>query len=606
MSFIDELFGNLLRRGSKATATKKAPAKVVGKPTPGAAKPRPGVPAVRPGQKPVATARPAVPAAGQERAVSRGTTVRKIDDGTLQQILAYEGRVLTAEGSDYIRTTPEMRSHIVAFADGTLIIDQDRKDSHVVLSVRAQMKAKGYDEKIAYLAHMSVLRKVYEKADSQIVVSRNNPDAARMQQVFVDMVREAVKFGVSDIHITVGEHEAIVERRELGDTFKVKELSAREGHTLLRSIFTMADASDANYNPNIPQGARITSKSGTVALPVGVQSIRLQFNPLVNGGRYLVARLLYNQEQGSQEDVDTLGYSDDQVDRIRKMRRRATGFAIISGPTGSGKSTTLQRSLSRLRIEREEKVNIITIEDPPEYIIAGAKQIPVLNANTDDERREAFRVTIAASLRSDPNIIMIGEIRDAGSAKLAFEAAMTGHQVWASVHANDGISIVDRLIDIGVESYKATDPSNVIGLIGQRLVRTLCPHCKMSYGVAKEAGVVPEHMIEVLESIPGHEDAIHFSSGKSCGHAKCKDGASGRTVAAEVITPDGNFMRLMRNREKEEAVAYWIKDLGGMTMFEHAIGKMLRGIVDPRTVEAEVAPISEVNLERLPFIMSKV
>jgi len=200
---------------------------------------------------------------------------------------------------------------------------------------------------------------------------------------------------------------------------------------------------------------------------------------------------------------------------------------------------------------------------------------------------------------------MIGEIRDAGSAKLAFEAAMTGHQVWASVHANDGISIVDRLIDIGVEPYKATDPANVIGLIGQRLVRTLCPHCKMSYGVAKEAGAVPDHMVEVLESIPGHEESIFFSSGKSCGHAKCKDGASGRTVAAEVITPDSAFMRLMRNREKEEAVAYWIKELGGMTMFEHAIGKMLAGRVDPRTVEAEVAPIAEVNLDRLEFIRGK-
>src|SRR5690606_21821495 len=153
-----------------------------------------------------------------------------------------------------------------------------------------------------------------------------------------------------------------------------------------------------------------------------------------------------------------------QVNMIKRMRALPMGINIIAGPTGSGKSTTLQRCLSTLIRERRREISVFTVEDPPEYVIDGAQQMPVTNANTADERKAQFTKAINASLRSDPDVIMIGEIRDSSSAKLAFEAAMTGHQVWTTVHATDGLTIVSRLKDIGVEAYKLFDSTVVTGL----------------------------------------------------------------------------------------------------------------------------------------------
>ncbi|EFA7536169.1 DNA-binding protein, partial [Escherichia coli] len=238
------------------------------------------------------------------------------------------------------------------------------------------------------------------------------------------------------------------------------------------------------YKVNAYQAARIVSSRSRLSIPDKVQSIRLQYNPLGNGGRYFIARFLYVEKRDISEhtyiELQGLGFHPLQINAFTRLRRLSIGVNIISGPTGSGKSTTLKNMLELLYEEKKKKVNIISIEDPPEYEIEGTAQLPVTNVETEEERGAEYRKAIIAALRSDPDIIMPGEARDAEVISLVFTAAMTGHQVWTSLHANSALAIFDRLKDQGVDDFKLTDPDLLTGLIAQRLVKKLCPDCSLS------------------------------------------------------------------------------------------------------------------------------
>ena len=207
--------------------------------------------------------------------------------------------------------------------------------------------------------------------------------------------------------------------------------------------------------------------------------VRLQFNPIAFGSRYLVMRLLYADEGKEENSLATLGYSKRDEDIFFRLRSVPTGIIIISGPTGSGKSTTLQRNMIKLLEEKNYEVNLLTVEDPPEYPIPGARQMPVTNANTEAQKDLEFNKALAATLRSDPDVLMIGEIRTLSAAQLAFKGALSGHSVWTTLHANSAPAILMRLRDMGMETFKLQDPGIIKGMIAQRLFRKLCPLCRI-------------------------------------------------------------------------------------------------------------------------------
>ena len=325
-------------------------------------------------------------------------------------------------------------------------------------------------------------------------------------------------------------------------------------------------------------------------------------------GRYLVMRLHYSSGH-SKMDLESLGFAKVQLDHIRLMRQKSTGIVVISGPTGSGKSTTLKNALSSLLKESNRTKNIVTVEDPPEFYIEGIKQMQVMNAKNQEERKAKFTAAIMAALRDDPDVIMIGEIRDFESGSLAYDAANTGHGVWTSLHANNAIAIINRLLDLGLESDKVTDHESIIGLIGQRLIRKLCPHCK----IPAEAGVKAETMMPatldranaLMTKLERH-DKLFARNPEGC--QKCrKKGFSGRTVAAEVITPDEIFMNHCRDFKKTEARAHWVKNLGGFTMMTHGVSKMIAGEISPDDVERSIDPISYDNsMSALPGLLAEL
>jgi type II secretory ATPase GspE/PulE/Tfp pilus assembly ATPase PilB-like protein len=441
---------------------------------------------------------------------------------------------------------------------------------------------------------LSVIRKVYLIHEQRSSALKADQTTSSMQRDILRLIADAAERKASDIHVVVGRDSAIVRVRIDGVMRDLHEWRVAYGQDFCAAVFAMADASDASYQPYEYQGARISDTS--VRLAEGVQSVRLQFNPLAMGGRHLVMRLLYYSKTGEVKDVDTLGYALPQINLIKRMRALPMGINIIAGPTGSGKSTTLQRCLSTLIAERRREISVFTIEDPPEYVIEGAQQMPVTNANTPEERMQKFHQAINAALRSDPNVIMIGEIRDKESAKLAFEAAMTGHQVWATLHATDAMTIVSRLKDIGVEPYKLFDPTIVTGLIGQRLMRLCCPHCSIPFEDAYKAKRITEGLWKRTMAVAG--ESLENIKARGDGCEKCSHtGAVGRTVVAEVMLPDDKIMSLLQENDKVTSHDYWVENLAGMPMMHHGIMKIKDGISSPDEVERVLGPLETAAVE---------
>lgn len=522
------------------------------------------------------------------------------DVRVVQQIMSYVGAVLTAQGG-VIRTTEEQRSHCAVLENGYLLVPRTDPINQHVMAVRALIGRLGVSIEHVWLVDLDLIRKVYDHHDRrtrELVVGGD--DQLKMQRAFVDLVKRAAQIRASDIDMIVNRDQATVRLRVQGVITEIAQLTPQYAHQLASAAFAMAGVSDVNYRLTDFQGAQVSDVKHGMSLPIEVQSLRLQFNPIAGMGRHMVTRLLYAEQDGSDRDVDELGYEDFQIRDIRLLRQMSTGIVVISGPTGSGKSTTLQRALRTLYREKKGEIKIITIEDPPEYVIEGAIQLAVMNADTDEERTEAFRKAISAALRSDPDVIMIGEVRDAASARLACEASMTGHQVWCSLHTNNAASILDRLRDKGLEEYKISDPSLFTGLIAQRLVRELCPHCRIPIGRAWNTihQDIRSELRIICEKADGLSD-VHVANPEGCDHCRRKSpGYRGRTVVAETLRPDEEFMLRIREHKKLEAIRYWKHELKGVTMLEHAVVKMLRGQVDPKEI-ARVGPFFHFETTRI-------
>ncbi len=529
----------------------------------------------------------------------------EVEESHLHEILEYKGEVLTAPMGP-VRVTEKERTYSVLLEGGVFLVAKGRHLDNAVAQTRQAIIQSGRQIRVIHAVPLDVVRKVYEAADRRAPATpaSRGTHGQPMQRAFMEMIERANTVRASDVHLRVGRSEALLQFRADGVMQDIDQMPSGFAHEICAAAFAMADASDPTYQLYEHQGARISTLK--TKLPHGIQSLRLQFDALINGGRYMVIRILRDSSGANHGgDVDSLGYTATHVELIRKVRRRPFGINIISGPTGSGKSTTLHRALTATMRETRRTKNLLTIEDPPEYIYEDGSQLPVTNASTADERKEKFTQAISAAMRSDPDIIMIGEIRDSASADLAFDAGMTGHQVWASLHANDAASILDRLKDKGLEDYKLSDPTLVTGLIGQRLIRRLCPHCRHSYEEAQSKLDLPADMLSRMHKATGNRTkGIFFANPNGCD--KCRGGYAGREVVAEIITPDKIFMRHYREGDKEAAVQHWIDNMNGITLLEHAMTKMMTGLCDPRDVEDKAGDFDDFTASRFVTVMREV
>ncbi|MFZ4762163.1 MAG: GspE/PulE family protein [Alphaproteobacteria bacterium] len=420
-----------------------------------------------------------------------------------------------------------------------------------------------------------------------------------MQREVLEVIQSAVKYGASDIHVGLEDGKCIIRIRVHGIMFNHELFDEKYGQEFVRAAFNLSDITEANDAQLTYAAGRISSK--TRPLPPAIESVRLQFNPLANKGRYLVMRLHYKNPAANMHDLDALGYNAHHVRLLSRLRNTPTGMILFAGPTGSGKSTSNRMNLEKIWQEKNGEVAILSVEDPPEARIRGVKQIPVSSAQGSAARKAKFDEAISSALRSDPDIIMIGEIRDLESANLAIQASMTGHQVWTTLHANDAMSVPGRLKDIGVADYKVYDHSAMIGLCGQRLVKKLCPQCRVPVRDAAKSGTISEDLLEEVNRILKPDRFPVYSRGPGCKY--CIKGIVGRTAIAEVLIPDERFMTYLRVGDKTLAREYWIHTMDGFTMFDHALTWVAMGLIGPEeylNVLGEMIPPSK------PSILEKI
>ncbi|MBI5177848.1 MAG: Flp pilus assembly complex ATPase component TadA [Nitrospinae bacterium] len=372
-------------------------------------------------------------------------------------------------------------------------------------------------------------------------------ELAPVAKLLDTIVRQAVRERASDIHIEPDEEKLTIRTRVDGIMFVAATIpKALQAALISRAkVISHMDIAESR----IPQDGRF--KMDYEGKDV---EFRVSTFPTIYGENVVLRILRKDATMARMEDT---GLMDDSLKKALSILSTPFGIVVVTGPTGSGKTTTLYAALNLLNTVDK---HIITVEDPVEYRLAGIRQAQVnVKAGLD------FAKSMRAILRQDPDIIMVGEIRDRETAEIAIQAAMTGHLVLSSLHTNDAPSAVMRLVDIGIEPFMIS--SAMVGAIAQRLVRRICLHCKTP--IARE---------EALKLVPKLPERITLNRGEGCMECK-KSGYSGRIAIFEVLVMDEQAKFMVTNKvSAAELKDYATKKQGMTTMRQDGINKMLRGM----------------------------
>jgi general secretion pathway protein E len=375
------------------------------------------------------------------------------------------------------------------------------------------------------------------------------------------LLAQAVRENASDIHIEPFETRSVVRFRIDGVLKDVVEPHRALHAAMISRIKIMADLDIAEKR--LPQDGRITLRLGGRPVDVRVSTL-----PTGHGER-AVLRLL-DKEAGRLE-LGRLGMDDRTLAEVDKLIHQPHGIVLVTGPTGSGKTTTLYAALSRIDAAT---TNVMTVEDPVEYDLDGIGQTQV-NPRIDMTFARALR----AILRQDPDVIMIGEIRDLETAQIAVQASLTGHLVLATLHTNDAASSVTRLTDMGVEPFLLS--SSLIGVLAQRLVRALCLECRQAYAPA------PGELELLAHNSPGGEAPAALYRPVGC-PACAQTGYRGRTGIYELLQVDDEMRRLIHDRAPDQALLQHAVETGMHTLRQDGI----RLVVSGKTALEEVLRVT--------------
>ncbi|MBR0575193.1 Flp pilus assembly complex ATPase component TadA [Proteiniclasticum sp. BAD-10] len=425
--------------------------------------------------------------------------------------------------------------------------------------------ATGYVVKPAIAAQDQVSRhidKYYDKEKAQkaaevfqrsVVMSRNqqekletelNQDAPIIQ--FINTVLEnAILYKASDIHIEPEEEKIRVRYRIDGYLEEVLRSDIQLMDPVVSIIKIMCNMNISEKR--VPQDGRFLYRTGAKDV-----DMRVSIVPTINGEK-IVLRLLNKDE--ALLDLGKLGFSDRDGEIIQKIIRRPYGMVLLCGPTGSGKTTTLYSFIKEVNDERK---NIVTIEDPVEYNLDGVNQMQVNN-----KIGFTFAEGLRSILRQDPDIVLVGEIRDMETAEIAIRAALTGHLVFSTLHTNNAVSTISRLKDMNIQPFLLA--STLGGIIAQRLVRKVCPHC-----------AVEEKTSPVEQKILGLPEAVTIKKATGCPACNMK-GYKGRLAIYEVLVMDEEIQRMIVEDESDQTIETYARQQGMISLRESCVEKVLSG-----------------------------
>ncbi len=380
-------------------------------------------------------------------------------------------------------------------------------------------------------------------------------DEAPIIRLVNSVLNQAVKEKASDIHVEPFEKEIVIRFRRDGVLSEIVRAPKRLQASITSRIKIMGDLNIAEKR--VPQDGRIRIKIAGRDV-----DMRLSTVPTSHGER-LVLRLL--DTSAVLLDLVTLGFSKQNLEDIEALIKRPHGIILVTGPTGSGKTTTLYAALSRIN---KPEINILTIEDPVEYQLDGIGQMQV---NT--KVGFTFSRGLRAVVRQDPDVVLIGEIRDIETAEIAVQASLTGHLVFATIHTNDAASTFTRLTDMGVEPFLIS--SSVVATLAQRLVRTLCKKCKTPYSP-------PEHELDQLGIASDLVSDLTFH--KAVGCEECITGYAGRAGIYELLLVDDQIKSLVVQRSESSRIKRHAIERGMRTLRDDGALKVIQGVTSVEEV----------------------
>ncbi len=404
------------------------------------------------------------------------------------------------------------------------------------------------------------------------------PPAIRLVNAIIS---DALRHGASDVHIEPKTKYTMV-RYRIDDLLEDKLHIPHHMHMpMVSRIKIMSDLDIAERRR--PQDGRITVKTSSRMVDMRISTL-----PTINGEK-VVFRIL--DKNAAIRDVSDIGLLEEDLEKALRIIDMPQGIVLTTGPTGSGKTSTLY---SLLRKGAKITKNFTTIEDPVEYHMNMAEQV-----NVKDRIGLSFSMVLRSILRQDPNVIMLGEIRDFETAEVAFHASLTGHLVLSTLHTNSAIASITRLLDMGIKSYVIADA--LIGIIAQRLVRRICPHCKTD-------DHPPEHLLHALKIYNGEE----IKAQKGAGCRKCNNsGYKGRLGIFEIFLVDSEMRRMMRGNASESELMRTARQSGMTTLLEDAVRKIDAGLTTceevvrvfgpQNTIEIPCSNCNSILEERYPF-----
>lgn len=404
-----------------------------------------------------------------------------------------------------------------------------------------------FDENLGFLDELEDLRDSMDLANEAPIIKMVNV-----------ILSNAVTDRASDIHIEPQEKELQVRYRVDGMLHQVLSPPKSIQNGIISRIKIMANLNIAENR--LPQDGRFKIRFGGKDIDIRISSLPTQF------GERLVLRLLNKSEYNF--NLGNIGFSAEILKQFKKLLTEPNGIILITGPTGSGKTTTLYASLTEVN---EESRNIITVEDPVEYQVPGISQV---------QAKPSIGLTFAEGLRSilrqDPDIVMVGEIRDIETAQVAIQSALTGHLVFSTLHTNDSPSAISRLLDMKVEPFLINATTR--GIMAQRLLRTLCPHCK------KTITISPKKLKEMTGvSIKSQKKNFSIYEAKGC--KEClQSGYHGRTGIYELLVIDDNLRKLILEKPGPETIKKEAQKQGMKTLRESAVEKVIAGVTSLQEV----------------------
>jgi len=409
-----------------------------------------------------------------------------------------------------------------------------------------------------------------ENGDEVLSIDKIQADQSPIIKLVDSTVFDALNRRASDIHIETRDTEVVIKYRIDGVLQPAMKPIAKEHHsTIISRIKVMSELDIAEKR--VPQDGRFRVKLG--GRPI---DFRVSIMPSVHG-EDAVIRILDKEslsKQFASLRLDVLGFDDKELSRFRRFIREPYGMVLVTGPTGSGKTTTLYAALSEIKTEEDK---IITIEDPVEYQLRGVTQIPV-----NEKKGLTFARGLRSILRHDPDKVMVGEIRDPETADIAIQSALTGHLVFTTVHANNVIDVLGRFLNMKIEPYNFVSALNCVQ--AQRLVRTICSHCQREVRAARELLVESGLDPKVYAEVPFYEGAGCIECGGT--------GYKGRTAICELLDVTDTIRELILARRSSADIKRAAREEGMTFLRESAVNKALAG----RTTLQEINKVTFVEV----------